>query len=80
MGERVTNETFCLIAIQFSIPYENKTEKKKATEDCIVWHGGHVVDTWLRDQEVPGTSPDCVESTLSPRGRLLKCVSHPTHV
>ena len=39
-----------------------KTEQT-CTERC-----GLVVDTWPRDQEVPGSSPSCARSTLSPCG------------
>ena len=36
---------------------------------------GIVVDTWLRDQKVPGSSPGCARSTLSPWERLFTCIS-----
>ena len=41
----------------------------------IVWYYGLVVDTWLRDQEVSGSSPGCARSTLSPW--LFTCLSSP---
>ena len=36
-------------------------------------HSGVVVETWLRDHEVPGSSPGCARSTLSPWERLFTC-------
>ena len=38
------------------------------TSYCIFWRQGLVVDTWLWDQEVPGSSPGCARST---------CISSP---
>ena len=38
---------------------------------------GIVVDTWLRDKKVPGSSPGCATSTLSPWERLFTCISSP---
>ena len=35
---------------------------------------GLVVDTWLRDQEVPGSSPGSARSTLSLWERLFTCI------
>ena len=40
-----------------------------------VWRCGIVVNTWLQDQEVPGSSPGCAMSTLSPWKRLSSCIS-----
>ena len=31
-----------------------------------LWRCGLVMDTWLQDQEVPGSSPGCARSMLSP--------------
>ena len=36
-----------------------------------------MVDAWLRDQKVPGSSSGCARSTLSPRERLFTCISLP---
>ena len=36
---------------------------------------GLVVDTWLQDRKVPGSSPGCARSTLSPLERLFTCIS-----
>ena len=36
-----------------------------------------VVDTWLWDQGVQGSSPGCARSTLSPWERLFTCISSP---
>ena len=38
---------------------------------CFMWRCGLVVDTWLRDQKVPGSSPGYAWSTLSPWERLF---------
>ena len=43
----------------------------------VLWRCGLVVDTWPRDQEVPGSSPGCASSTLSPWERLFTCISSP---
>ena len=42
-----------------------------------VWRWGLVVDTWLQDQEVSGSSPGCARSTLSPWQRLFTCIYSP---
>ena len=39
-----------------------------------VWRCGLVVDTWLRDQKVPGSSPGYARPTLSPWERLFTCI------
>ena len=42
----------------------------------FTWRCGLVVDTWLRDQKVPDSSPGCARSTL-----LFTCISSPhSHV
>ena len=43
----------------------------------FVWRCGLVVETWLRDEEVPGSSPGCARSILSPWERLFTCISSP---
>ena len=58
------------------------TADPKATADVllstlILKQCDLVVDTWLRDQEVPGSSPGCVRSTLSPWERFFTCISSP---
>ena len=45
--------------------------------DYDLWRRGLVVDTWLWDQEVPGSSPGCARSTLSPWERLFTCIGSP---
>ena len=45
-----------------------------------LWRCGLVVDTWPRDHEVPGSSPGCARSTLSPWEGSLHAFPHPTHV
>ena len=42
-----------------------------------LWRRGLVVDTWLWDQEVPGSSFGCARSTLSHSERLFTCISSP---
>ena len=42
-----------------------------------VWRCGLVVDTWFRDQKVPGSSPGCARWTLSSWKRLFTCISSP---
>ena len=42
--------------------------------DGSKWRCGLVVDTWLRDHEVPGSSPGYARSTLSPWERLFTCI------
>ena len=42
-----------------------------------MWRCGLVVDTWLWDQKVSGSSPGCARSTLSLRERLFICISSP---
>ena len=42
-----------------------------------MWRCSLVVDTWLPDQEVPGSSPGCARSTLSLWERLFTCISSP---
>ena len=41
------------------------------------WHWGLVVDTWLRDQKVPGLNPGYARSTLSLWKKLFTCISSP---
>ena len=41
------------------------------------WHCGLVVDTWLRDRKILGSSPGCARLTLSPWERLFPCNSSP---
>ena len=42
-----------------------------------LWRYGLVVDTWLRDQEISGSSSDCARWTLSPWETLFTCISQP---
>ena len=38
-----------------------------------------MVDTWLWDQGVPGSSPGCVRSTGKSWERLFTCISSPDY-
>ena len=42
-----------------------------------MWRCGLVVDTWLRDQKIPGLSPGCARLTLGPWESLFTCISSP---
>ena len=53
---------------------EREREKERGRDREILWRRGLVVDTWLRDQKVPGSSPGCARSTLSPWKRLFTCI------
>ena len=44
---------------------------------CRGWRCGLVVDTWLRDQKVPGSSLGYARPMLSPWERLFTCISSP---
>ena len=41
----------------------------------FVWRCSLVLDTWLPDQKVPGSSPGYARSTLSPWERVFTCIS-----
>ena len=43
----------------------------------VRWEPLLVVDTWLWHQEVPGSSPGCARSTLSPWERPFTCIFSP---
>ena len=43
----------------------------------ILWRRGLVIDTWLWDQEVPGSSTGCATLKLSSWERLFTCLSSP---
>ena len=42
-----------------------------------MWRRCLVVDTWLWDQEVSGSSPGYTRLTMSPWERLFTCISSP---
>ena len=67
---------------------QEKEEQEKQAEELaqvntyilrwsLLWRRGLVGDTWLWDQEVPGSSPGCARSTLSPWERLFTCIPSP---
>ena len=45
--------------------------------NSYVWRRGLVVDPWLWEKEVWGSSPGCARSMLSPWERLFTCISSP---
>ena len=52
-----------------------KRSQLKLARKRQLWRRGLLVDTWLRDQKVPGSSPGCARLTLSPWERLFTCIS-----
>ena len=70
-----------------NLPKKNKKNQKNQgvwrillePDACTLptWGRGLVADNWLWDQEVPGSSPGCVRSTLSPWDKLFTCISSP---
>ena len=61
------------------VTQKNKQQTDRSKSGCMngnfkLGRCGLVVDTWLRDQKVPGSSPGYARSTLSPWERLFTCI------
>ena len=57
----------------FAIPGRNEIYSylERLLNALLKWRCGLVVDTWIRNQKVPGSSPGYARSTLSPWERLF---------
>ena len=76
---KVTSTTFCVnkfIGYTYSgVPYGLVIHAADLRFDYTMRSHGLVVDNWLLDQEVPGSSPGCTWSMLSPWERLFTYIS-----